>query len=380
MKVTRINVYLFSTILALSVSSFLSAYMLIDEILDSSISLGVNQKTSQLLIRYQSDLKKLRELDPFNEESYKKRFYQVQDAMVVYQNPEKIKRVIKRSYISYFLVVFVSLLIISIVAAVLLNRKVSSAYQGLLDKNIMKSKRLHELEYFDNWQQTAANLAHEIKNPLTPIEMMVTNLEPSYLNDRPEDFKQMLQTTREVVVEEVTRLKEMVNYFSQFSTLPAPKLIPTDFITFIQQLTGNSKLAWQHTSFGFDYPANIKDIVVNIDPQMFRQCFMNLLQNAVDANPELSPLKFELSLKISSKQQLEFTIANIGKTLSNVQQSNMFKIGYSSNKDRQNRGLGLAIVKKIVMDHGGYIELVPYSEGVAFTISIPIKKVHYVQN
>jgi signal transduction histidine kinase len=105
---------------------------------------------------------------------------------------------------------------------------------------------------------------------------------------------------------------------------------------------------------------------------------MNLLQNAVDANPELSPLKFELCLKISSKQQLEFTIANIGKTLSRVQQSNMFKIGYSSHKDIQNRGLGLAIVKKIVMEHDGYIELVPYSEGVALTISIPIKKVHYV--
>jgi signal transduction histidine kinase len=81
---------------------------------------------------------------------------------------------------------------------------------------------------------------------------------------------------------------------------------------------------------------------------------------------------------ISSKQQLEFTIANIGKTLSSVQQSNMFKIGYSSTKDRQNRGLGLAIVKKTVINHDGYIEFVPYSEGVALTISIPIKKVHYV--
>jgi signal transduction histidine kinase len=378
MKVTRIKLYLFSTILALSVSSFISAYMLIDEILDSSISLGVNQKTSQLLSQYQNDLKKLRELDSQNEEGYKTRFYQVQEAMVVFQNPRQIKQVIKSSYISYFLIIFVSLLIMSALAAMILNRKVSNAYQKLLDRDIRKSKRLHELEYFDNWQQTAANLAHEIKNPLTPIEMMVTNLEYSYLNDHPDDFQNTLQTTRKVVVEEVTRLKKMVNYFSQFSTLPTPKLIPIDLITFIQELIGNSKLAWQHTSFGFEYPANIKDIVVSIDPQMFRQCCMNLLQNAVDANPELSPLKFELCLKISSKQQLEFTIANIGKTLSRVQQSNMFKIGYSSHKDIQNRGLGLAIVKKIVMEHDGYIELVPYSEGVALTISIPIKKVHYV--
>lgn len=90
MKVTKINVYLFSTILALSVSSFFSAYMLIDEILDSSISLGVNQKTSQLLIQYQGDLKKLRELDPFNEESYKERFYQVQDAMGFTKTQKKL--------------------------------------------------------------------------------------------------------------------------------------------------------------------------------------------------------------------------------------------------------------------------------------------------
>lgn len=348
--------------------------------MESSISLGVNQKTSQLLSQYQRDLKRLRELDSQNEKAYKSRFYQVQDAMVVFQNPKQIKRVIKSSYISYFLIIFVSLLIMSALAAMILNRKVSNAYKRLLDNDIRKSKRLHELEYFDNWQQTAANLAHEIKNPLTPIEMMVTNLEYSYLNAQPNDFKNTLQTTRKVVVEEVTRLKKMVNYFSQFSTLPTPKLLPTDLITFIHELIGSSKLAWQHTSFGFDYPTNIKDIVVNIDPQMFRQCCINLLQNAVDANPEISPLKFELSLKISSKQQLEFTIANIGKTLSRVQQSNIFKIGYSTHKDNQNRGLGLAIVKKIVMEHDGYIELVPYSEGVSFTISIPIKKVHYVQN
>lgn len=375
MKITRINVYLFSTILALSVSSFFSAYMLIDEILDSSISLGVNQKTSQLLIQYQGDLKKLRELDPFNEESYKERFYQVQDAMVVYQNPEKIKRVIKRSYISYFLVVFVSLLIISIVAAVLLNRKVSRAYQKLLDKNIIKSKRLHELEYFDNWQQTAANLAHEIKNPLTPIEMMVTNLEPSYVNDCPEDFYRILQTTRKVVVEEVSRLKEMVNYFSQFSTLPALKPVQTKFIPYIEELTRDLKLAWQHTSFDFKYAVNIQDIVVAIDPQMFKQCFMNLVQNAVDANPDLSPLIFELSVKVSCEQNLQLTIANIGKSLSDVQQSNIFQIGYSTHKIKQNRGLGLAIVKKIVMEHNGDIELVPFSKGVAFAISLPVKEV-----
>lgn len=380
MKVTRINVYLLSTILSLSVSSFFSAYMLIDEILDSSISLGVNQKTSHLLNQYQSDLKKLRELDSLNENSYKERFYQVQDAMVVYQNPEQIKRVIKRSYISYFLIVFVSLLIISILAAVLLNRKVSNAYQRLLDKNIMKSKRLHELEYFDNWQRTAANLAHEIKNPLTPIEMMVTNLEPSYSHDHPADFKNTLQTTTKIVVEEVTRLKKMVNYFSQFSTLPVIKPINTNFIPLIEELIRDIRLAWQHTSFKFDYAANIKDIVVNIDSQMFRQCFMNLVQNAVDANPDLSSLKFELSVKMSAEKNLEFIISNIGKTLSDIQHKNIFQIGYSTHKAEQNRGLGLAIVKKIIMEHNGYIELTPFSKGVAFVISLPVEKVHYVRS
>ena len=139
MKNHKIKMYLIATILALSVSSLLGSYLLIDEILDSSISLGINQKNEKILSEYQKDLRALRQLNPNNQKSYKDKFLMVQDARLFYQKPAETISAIKRTYLDYFLILFAGILLVSIFAAILLSRKVSQSYTRLVNSDLEKS-------------------------------------------------------------------------------------------------------------------------------------------------------------------------------------------------------------------------------------------------
>ncbi len=371
MKIKKINIYLIVAILTLSVSSFIAAYMLLDEILDSSISLGVNSKTSQFLTSYQQDLKKLKEVDPENQEEYKYRFFQIQDAMVVFKNPHQLSTVIKDSYQTYFLIIFASILFLSLLAAIGLSRKVSNAYHRLLQNNIEKSNRLQQLEYFDNWQHIAASLAHEIKNPLTPIEMMVSNLDTSYHNESKDDFEQRLTLTKQVVLEEVHRLKNMVNHFNQFSRLPEVQLENIDFLEFLQESTLALSASWKNLSIKISTQTKMPVLSIAIDKLLFKQCLLNLVQNAIEANQQQESIQMEFKLKVINQREIEFDVCNRGSKITEKQIKKIFLVGFSTKKN-SNRGIGLAIVKKIILDHAGKIDAIPSDTGAIFRITLPL--------
>lgn len=380
MKNAKINFYLMATILTLSVSSLLVAYLLLDEILDSSISLGVNAKTSRILTEYQEDLKSLRRLDPINAQAYKEKFFRVQEAMIVFEQPKHLVSLIKGSYMTYFLVVFITILALSVAAALMLSRKVSRSYSALLKSNLEKSNRLQALEYFDQWQHTAASLAHEIKNPLTPIEMMVSNLGHAYQEYDPVDFEQKLQLTQNIVLQEVTRLKNMVSHFHNFSKLPTPDRIITNFVEFVQQTVSGYQTAWPWVEVNIE--VNIepskKLIALNVmlDPLLFKQCLLNLFQNAIEANQALESVQINLTFSLE-QHRLVFGFANNGATLSKEQRRRLFQVGFSTKNQQSNSGLGLSIVKKIILDHQGDIQSSDFEFGVAFKIYLPIESVEY---
>lgn len=359
------------TILTLSASSFLVSYLLIDEILTSSIRLGINQKTGHLLSDYQKVLKKLKVVDPENKDSYKAQFYEIQEAMVVYQNPEKLVSLVKKSYLTYFIIIFISILTISIFAAFLLTRKVSLAYKNLYQRDLEQSKRLSQLEYFDNWQQIAASLAHEIKNPLTPIELMVSNLTRHYKSDEPEVFQKNLDTTKKVVLDEVSRLKMMVNHFSRFSKLPEPDFEEINFVDFLKNCIKGFISAWDNLEIGFSLPQNLINLTVYADKNLLKQCLLNLIQNALQANPSLDNLKLDLRIELATNDSFELYFVNKGKSLSDSQRQRIFQVGFTSRNNKENQGLGLSIVKKIILDHHGDIETIPDKNGTTFRISLP---------
>jgi nitrogen fixation/metabolism regulation signal transduction histidine kinase len=374
MKNHKIKMYLIATILALSVSSLLGSYLLIDEILDSSISLGINQKNEKILSEYQKDLRALRQLNPNNQKSYKDKFLMVQDARLFYQKPAETISAIKRTYLDYFLILFAGILLVSIFAAILLSRKVSQSYTRLVNSDLEKSRRLSELEHFEVWQNIASTLAHEIKNPLTPIELMVSHLPVVSESDNDEILQAKISKVQEVVLQEVTRLKEMVSHFSEFSKLPEPTLKKIEFVRFLHGCKEHFSASWKQLDISISFEQLPTEIFINLDIQLFKQCLLNLTQNSIQANPEKTEIPIKWHLTNVQDNRLQVSIWNGGKQISEKISKEIFQMGFSTKSIQTNQGLGLSVVRKIILEHYGEIECVECQSGAMFMISLPIVK------
>ncbi len=374
-KTNRINAYLIGAILTLSVLPLIASYLLLDEVLESAIGLAVKPDTKVLLSAYRDDLKTLKKLDPDNQEAYKTRFLAAGEELVVYDQPQLLRQVLRDTYLTYYLLLFVVILAFSLLGAVWLSRKVARSYQALANSDIKKAEKIQELSYFDQWQAIAGKLAHEINNPLTPIEMMVSNLPRTYANASPEAFEACLADTKEVVSEEVHKLKEMVSHFSQFSKLPEPVLKPHNIAKHCQTFIRQHQQGWPNAQISLsDGPQSIE---VAIDHLLFNQCLLNIINNAVQANKECAnkdstQLSVTLSITKEADDNIAITVFNDGKPIDPTVHSSLFKMYYSSKSSKENMGLGLAIVRKIILDHGGDICCLPLTQGAAFKMTLPI--------
>ncbi|MFT4929462.1 MAG: signal transduction histidine kinase [Phenylobacterium sp.] len=375
MKTNKINAYLIGAILTLSVIPLVASYWLLDEVLSSAIALTVKPDTQALLKAYRDDLKQLKTLDPDNEQGYKTRFLQAGQELLIYQQPGQVQQVLRDTYLTYYLLIFVVILLFSLLAAVWLSRKVARAYQALAASDIDKAQKIQALSYFDEWQIIAGKLAHEINNPLTPIEMMVSNLPRTYANVSPEVFEQSLNDTHAVVSEEVHKLKEMVSHFSQFAKLPEPVLSHHNIKTYCSTFIRQHQQAWPTAKLTLQVQDNAADAQVAIDHLLLNQCFINLINNALQANEGEAQLAISLTVSLDEHtKNLCLTLFNQGISIDPAVQQTIFKLYYSSKKSTDNMGLGLAIVKKIMLDFGGDICCLPLTEGAAFKMTLPIKK------
>ena len=370
-KAKGIKRYLILAMLALSVIPLVASYLLLEEVLNSAVSLVVKPQTAQLLESYREDLKHLRQLDPGNESEYKSRFLAASDELAVYQQPQLLRQVLTDTYRSYYLVLFVVILAFALVIAVWLSGKVARAYRQLSQQDVEKAQKIQALSHFDQWQVIAAKLAHEINNPLTPIQMMVSNLPRNYAVIDKTEFKQMLHDADAVVSEEVAKLKAMVSHFSQFSKLPEPQLKKQNLFARIEEFVRLQQANWPSIEFSLDNQIdNEADAEVLLDHLLFNQCLFNLINNAQQANPTLALMRLTITVSLQ-QQQLNVALFNQGKAIDQALCSSLFDLYYSTNSHKENMGLGLSIVRKIMLDHGGDIECQPHADGALFVMSFP---------
>jgi signal transduction histidine kinase len=384
MKNNQVSYYLIVAILTLALLPFLASYLLLNEILDSATSLVVKPSTTQILKNYQQDLKELRKLNGKNAETYKKKFNNVSEQLMIFQQPDLVKKVMSETYLTYYLILFVGVLIFSTITAIYLSRKVTKSYSLMVSSNLTKEKKIQELTYFDEWQIIAGKLAHEINNPLTPIQMMVSNLSRVHHKLDKKSFAESLKSTESVVTEEIEKLKVMVSHFNQFSKLPDPDLQHLNILTYLAQFIEKYRLAWQMVNFTLDINHNIdkkRGLFIEADPILINQCLINLINNAIQANPNIKPLAIAFTLTIKKRENnnncLQIIVFNQGQVIDKKEMSHIFKMHYSgskANKSSENMGLGLAIVRKIILDHKGDIQCLQRNEGAAFELLLPLIK------
>ena len=232
--------------------------------------------------------------------------------------------------------------------------------------------RIEYLQRIGAWQEMARRLAHEIKNPLTPIQLAVQEIHRRYDGADPA-FKKLLETTREIVEDEVGTLRRLVTEFSDFARLPQANLEREDLTQFLRELAEQLALLKEQRDQG-EHQSEVSDDLrsllhdadveiafklpvgpaeVLLDAQMFRRVLLNLIQNATQALEEHGG---ERKVRISLRAEKDFFVLDVedsGKGIPAYVRQRMFD-PYVTTK-AEGTGLGLAIVKKIVVEHGGNI-------------------------
>ncbi len=243
------------------------------------------------------------------------------------------------------------------------------AFNRMLGEVEASRSRIEYLQRISAWQEMARRLAHEIKNPLTPIQLGVQELHRRY-EGTDEKFRSLLDTTLEIVEDEVGTLRRLVSEFSDFARLPEARLEPADLVEFLseqrRQIERSDeeaaresadelsviRLAEERPTFEWLLPAARAD--VQMDRQMLRRALLNLLQNAADA---LGEARVRLpQIRVSLRREGDAFILDVednGPGIPEAQRALIFD-PYVTTK-HAGTGLGLAIVKKIVIEHGGTI-------------------------
>jgi len=257
------------------------------------------------------------------------------------------------------------------------------AFNRMLAEVESSRARIEYLQRIGAWQEMARRLAHEIKNPLTPIQLAVQEVHRRYHGDQAE-YTKLLDTTLEIVQDEVGTLRRLVTEFSDFARLPQATLEEADLVEFLTAQRQRLLLADDEAQGGeresiLDLDPGVAVTIelpsapagVYLDRQMFRRALINLIRNAVEAVQELGKPGGQVKVGlVRAGDYWEVHVDDNGPGLDAALAAAIFD-PYVTGK-RDGTGLGLAIVKKIVVEHGGTVFAVAGPMGGArFTVRLP---------
>ncbi|UCF99853.1 MAG: HAMP domain-containing protein [Spirochaetaceae bacterium] len=234
-------------------------------------------------------------------------------------------------------------------------------------------EKLRQSEKISAWQEIAQRLAHEIKNPLTPIKLSAQRILRKYSAD-PEagagEFQNVLKASVSSIVREVDNLNELLVEFREFARLPMPRLqsIPLgelveEVVAMYRNLSASVAIDCSHVS---------EDSVVRADPGQIKQVIANLIRNAIQAMPRGGEVSIRSA--VVNKENRRFCriwIKDSGEGIPEEIRNRVFEPYFTSK--REGAGLGLAIVERIVFDHDGSIWFeTQEGVGTTFIIDLPL--------
>jgi two-component system nitrogen regulation sensor histidine kinase NtrY len=216
------------------------------------------------------------------------------------------------------------------------------------------------------WREVARRLAHEIKNPLTPIQLSAERMRRKLASLEPAQAD-LVQECTTTIIGEVESLKSLVDEFSQFARMPAPRAVPAD----LHQLLSDALALYNGLFTDVHFERRFADGLpqVRVDPEQMRRVIINLVDNAIEAMDRRGSIAVETAYD-AANSVVRVTVADDGPGIPLDERDKLF-LPYYSTKGRGS-GLGLAIVRRIVAEHGGSIELTDNTpRGTRFTIELP---------
>ncbi len=257
-----------------------------------------------------------------------------------------------------------------------------SAFNVMMSRVALLRERTEELERIGAWQEFARRLAHEIKNPLTPIQLAVQEVARKY-NGTDVEFARTLKTAKEIVEEEIATLQRLVTAFSEFARLPDVKRVRCDLREFVSDLQETKALLHASALSPLSASGVIPTLVVEpgetpvfarIDRIMLRRAIENVLQNAADAGATKIVLRLEHGEPQRSDNEqnsVRIVIEDNGEGIPPDVAARVFAPYFTTKAT--GTGLGLAIVRKIALDHDGDVILdQAYTQGARFIFALPV--------
>ncbi len=218
------------------------------------------------------------------------------------------------------------------------------------------------------WREVAQRIAHEIKNPLTPIQLSAQRLRRRLSTNRSPEEKQLLEEATATIVQEVEGLKQLVDEFSRFARMPALQPRATDLARLLEGVV----VLYRESHPGLSIKASFSPDLppLDVDPDQIKRAVLNLVDNAVEAVGGAGVVTVD-TIWLPESRRARIVVADDGPGIPGEDKERLF-LPYFSTK-AGGTGLGLPIVHQIITDHGGTIWVEDAAPlGTRFVIELPV--------
>ena len=250
-------------------------------------------------------------------------------------------------------------------------KKLNENFNSMIDKLKKQQDKLIASERHAAWESVARKLAHEIKNPLTPIQLSIDRIKEKYLNkmdDSNSNFSNYLNT----ITKQIKDIEHLVNEFSDFARMPKPILKKIDLNNVISRSLNLLKLSEENISF--ELRNKNKNSFIKGDEEQINRVFMNLIKNSIESINEKKRENgvFKGKINLDIKEDSDYIYVEIkdnGIGFDKVNKAKMLTPYYTTKT--KGTGLGLSIVTKIISDHNSTILFNSIKDGALIEITIP---------
>ena len=220
------------------------------------------------------------------------------------------------------------------------------------------------------WREVARRIAHEVKNPLTPIQLSAQRLKKRYRGVLDRENGRIFDECTTMIIRQVEELKRLVDEFSNFARMPAANPVPSDIKEIINETVLLYREAHKDIKISFSHDQDIP--IFNLDREQMKRVMINLLDNAVAAVDGAGEIQIQLSYN-QTLQMVRIEVIDNGKGIPAEHRDRLFEPYFSTKK--HGTGLGLVIVNTIVTDHNGFIRIFDNKpKGTRVVIELPVRR------
>jgi two-component system nitrogen regulation sensor histidine kinase NtrY len=244
-------------------------------------------------------------------------------------------------------------------------------FNQMIDRLKDQQEKLIINERHEAWGSLARKLAHEIKNPLTPIQLTIDRLKNKYSSDLDEKNKENFQENLKIINNQIKQIEKLVNEFSDFARMPKPIFQKNDLIILIKD---NIKLLQElDQTIKIDFIHNNQQLFFDGDKEQLSRVFLNLIKNSIESiqqkSEKVNDFKKNITIELNDfDSHISFVINDNGEGFKNLNNNIKEILNPYFTTKKEGTGLGLSIVNKIVNDHNGNIEFISKVDGAIIKI------------